>query len=36
MQHVHRGLDGKNVTIHYVGRWNGGVLEAVDDFKFVD
>ncbi len=24
------------VEIHYVGRWENGILKAVDDFKFVD
>jgi hypothetical protein len=35
MQYVHRGLDGTTTTIHYVGRWENGVLNAIDDFKFV-
>jgi hypothetical protein len=24
------------VEIHYVGKWVNGILEAVDDFKFID
>ena len=25
---------GVNAIIHYVGKWENGVLKAVDDFKF--
>lgn len=34
MQYVHTGLDGNKTVIHYVGKWEGDVLKAVDDFKF--
>lgn len=34
MQYIHTGLDGSKTVIHYVGKWEEGVLKAVDDFKF--
>lgn len=35
MEFIHRPVDGgRTVTVHYVGKWVDGVLEAVDDFKF--
>ncbi|GLB54008.1 hypothetical protein NBRC110019_30490 [Neptunitalea chrysea] len=34
MQYVHRGLNGSKTTIHYVGKFENGVLKYVDDFKF--
>ena len=34
MQYVHTKLDGSKTVIHYVGKWENGILKAVDDFKF--
>ncbi|WP_316814425.1 hypothetical protein [Pedobacter heparinus] len=34
MQYSHEALDGSKTTIHYVGKFAGDVLKAVDDFKF--
>ncbi len=34
MQYIHKGLNGSKTTIHYVGKWEKGILKAVDDFKF--
>lgn len=34
MQYTHLALDGTKTTIHYVGKWKNGILQAVDDFKF--
>jgi hypothetical protein len=34
MQYTHVALDGSKTTIHYVGKFENGVLKAVDDFKF--
>jgi Pretoxin HINT domain len=34
MQYVHRSPDGTNITIHFVGKIENGVLKSVDDFKF--
>ena len=34
MQYTHRALDGTKTTIHYVGKFENGVLKYVDDFKF--
>ena len=34
MQYEHIGLDGTKTIIHYNGKWQNGVLKAVDDFKF--
>ena len=35
MQYIHRPVNGgRTVTIHYVGKFEKGVLKAVDDFKF--
>jgi hypothetical protein len=35
MQYTHTALDGTKTTIHYVGKWENGILKAVDDFKFI-
>jgi len=35
MQHVHTSPEGTKTVIHYVGKWEQGVLKAVDDFKFI-
>jgi len=34
MQYTVTSNDGVKVGIHYVGKWDNGVLKAVDDFKF--
>lgn len=34
MQYTHTGLDGSKIVIHYVGKFENGVLKYVDDFKF--
>ena len=34
MQYIHTGLNGSKTVIHYVGKWEKGILKAVDDFKF--
>jgi RHS repeat-associated protein len=34
MQYLHTALDGKITNIHYVGKFENGLLSAVDDFKF--
>ena len=35
MEYIHRPVGGRRtVTVHYVGKWENGVLKAVDDFKF--
>ncbi|AOM77212.1 DUF6443 domain-containing protein [Pedobacter steynii] len=34
LQYSHEALDGSKTTIHYVGKFVGDVLKAVDDFKF--
>jgi RHS repeat-associated protein len=34
MQYLHTALDGKITNIHYVGKFENGLLTAVDDFKF--
>jgi len=34
MQYTHTALNGTKTTIHYVGKFENGVLKAVDDFKF--
>jgi hypothetical protein len=34
MQYTHTALDGTKTTIHYVGKFENGVLKYVDDFKF--
>lgn len=34
LQYSHKALDGSKTTIHYVGKFAGDVLKAVDDFKF--
>ncbi|MGB3063488.1 hypothetical protein [Sphingobacterium thalpophilum] len=36
MQYIHRAMDGTKITIHYVGKFENGVLKAVDDFKFIN
>jgi hypothetical protein len=34
MQYSVKSQNGINAVIHYVGKWENGVLKAVDDFKF--
>ncbi len=34
MQYVHTELNGGKTVIHYVGKFENGVLKYVDDFKF--
>ena len=34
MQYIHRGFNGNKTVIHYVGKFENGVLKYVDDFKF--
>jgi len=34
LQYVHRGQDETTTVIHYVGKFEDGVLKFVDDFKF--
>jgi len=34
MQYIHTGLDGVKTNIHYVGKFENGILKYVDDFKF--
>jgi hypothetical protein len=34
MQYTHTALDGTKITIHYVAKFENGILKAVDDFKF--
>lgn len=34
IQYTHRALDGTKTTIHYVGKFEDGILKYVDDFKF--
>jgi hypothetical protein len=36
MQFIHTAPDGTKTVIHYVGKMKNGILEAVDDFKFID
>ncbi|MDR1671657.1 MAG: hypothetical protein LBR57_03965 [Alistipes sp.] len=35
MQYIHEASNGQKVIIHYVGKWENGILTHVDDFKFV-
>jgi hypothetical protein len=34
MQYSIVSSNGVKVTVHYVAKWENGVLKAVDDFKF--
>ena len=34
MQFSVESANGVKVIVHYVGKWENGVLKAVDDFKF--
>lgn len=34
MQYSVESANGVKATVHYVGKWENGVLKAVDDFKF--
>lgn len=34
MQHIVRTQNGSKAVIHYVGKWENGVLKYIDDFKF--
>jgi len=34
MQYIHTAMNGTKTTIHYVGKFEKGVLKYVDDFKF--
>jgi hypothetical protein len=34
MQYIHTSLDGNKTVIHYVGKFENGILRYVDDFKF--
>jgi len=34
MQYTVKTQNGVNAVVHYVGKWENGVLKAVDDFKF--
>ena len=34
MEYKVKTAQGLNAIIHYVGKWEDGVLKAVDDFKF--
>lgn len=34
MQYSVKTQNGVNAVVHYVGKWENGVLKAVDDFKF--
>ena len=36
MQYVKKLENGTQVVIHYVGKITNGVLEAIDDFKFIN
>ncbi len=33
MQYTHTALDGTKTTINYIGKFENGILKAVDDFK---
>ncbi len=33
MQYYVESVNGVKVIVHYVGKWENGVLKAVDDFK---
>ena len=35
MQYEHISLDGSKIVIHYNGKWENGILKAIDDFKFI-
>lgn len=34
MQFEHVDMNGTKTVIHYNGKWENGILKAVDDFKF--
>jgi hypothetical protein len=36
MQFIHTGQNGIQTIIHYVGKWENGILIYIDDFKFIN
>jgi hypothetical protein len=34
MQYIVKSQNGVQAVVHYVAKWEDGVLKAVDDFKF--